>query len=150
MADNLTKAQRSYCMSRVKGRDTELEKLVRSRLHKRGLRFRKHVKDIPGRPDIVFRDKRLAVFIDGDFWHGYRLSAWDASLSEFWRRKIRGNRQRDIRNFRKLRAAGWRVIRLWQHQVEKNLDGCVNRIATAITLSDRDSTATYGRNAKAS
>jgi DNA mismatch endonuclease (patch repair protein) len=132
MADNLTPQQRSYCMSRVKGRDTGLERLVRSELHKRGLRFRKHVKELPGRPDIVFPRARVAVFIDGDFWHAYRFPAWEKSLSEFWKRKIRGNRERDRKNFKKLRAADWRVVRLWQHEVEADLHGCVERIAEAV------------------
>jgi DNA mismatch endonuclease (patch repair protein) len=105
---------------------------VRSELHKRSLRFRKHVKELPGRPDIVFRRARVAVFIDGDFWHGYRLPAWEKSLSEFWKRKIRGNRERDRKNFKKLRAADWRVVRLWQHEVEADLHGCVERIAEAV------------------
>jgi DNA mismatch endonuclease (patch repair protein) len=132
MADNLTPQQRSYCMSRVKGRDTGLERLVRSELHKRGLRFRKHVKELPGRPDIVFPSARVAVFIDGDFWHGYRLPAWEKSLSDFWKRKIRRNRERDRKNVKKLRAADWRVVRLWQHEVEADLHGCVERIAEAV------------------
>ena len=71
MSDNLTPTQRSYCMSRVKGKDTSIERLVRSELHKRGFRFRKHVKTLPGKPDIVFPKAKVAVFVDGDFWHGY-------------------------------------------------------------------------------
>ena len=133
MPDNLTRAQRSYCMSRIKGRDTGLEKLVRSELHMRGLRFFKHVKELPGRPDIVFSRMRVAVFIDGDFWHGYRLPAWENGLSEFWKEKIRKNKDRDRKNFNKLREMGWSVIRLWQHQVERNLPGCVEQIISAVT-----------------
>lgn len=133
MPDNLTRAQRSYCMSRIKGRDTGLERLVRSELHKNGMRFRKHVGKLPGRPDIAFLSARVAIFIDGDFWHGYRLPAWENGLSEFWKRKIQGNRERDQRNFKKLRATGWRVIRLWQHQVEHDLPGCVEEITKAVT-----------------
>lgn len=100
MGDNLTPEQRSYCMSRVRGKDTFLERLVREELHRRGFRFRKHVKELPGRPDIVFPRERVAVFIDGDFWHGYRLPVWEKGLSEFWKRKIRGNRERDRKNFK--------------------------------------------------
>lgn len=80
MPDNLTRAQRSYCMSRIKGRDTGLERLVRSVLHKNGMRFRKHVGELPRRPDIVLLSGRVAIFIDGDFWHGYRLPAWENGL----------------------------------------------------------------------
>lgn len=132
MPDRLTPAQRSYCMSRVKSKDTSIEKTVRSMLHKRGFRFRKHVKDLPGKPDIVFPKERLAVFIDGDFWHGYRFPLWEHTLNDFWRNKITGNRERDQRNFRKLRRAGWRVIRVWGHEVEKNIEACVSRIMCAV------------------
>lgn len=132
MADNLTPEQRSYCMSRVKGKDTGLETLVRSELHKRGLRFRKHVKDLPGKPDIVFSKARVAVFIDGDFWHGYRFPSWEHNLSDFWKEKIGKNRERDQRNFKKLRKMGWKVVRIWQHQVKNDFYGCITRIESAL------------------
>jgi DNA mismatch endonuclease (patch repair protein) len=119
-------------MSRVKGRDTGLERMVRSGLQKRGLRFRKHVKNLPGKPDIVFVKKKVAVFLDGDFWHGFRLPQWEGTLSEFWRKKIGETRKRDQRNFAKLRRMGWRVIRIWEHTIEKDLDGVVRRITKSI------------------
>src|SRR6266403_6024457 len=119
MADNLTANQRSYCMSRVRNRDTDIERRIRSELQRRGLRFRKHRSLLPGRPDVVLPRFKLAVFIDGDFWHGYRFPQWSARVSGFWRRKIQLNRDRDQKNFRKLRTMGWRVIRIWQHEVEK-------------------------------
>lgn len=128
MVDNLSREQRSYCMSRVKGRDTSLEKVMRSRLFKNGLRFRKNVGSLPGRPDIVFPSAKLAVFVDGDFWHGYRFFKWQHTLSKFWRMKISETRRRDRRNFAKLRRMGWRVIRVWQHEIEADLDGCVDRV----------------------
>ena len=132
MADNLTPEQRSYCMSRIKGKDTGLERKVRSELHKRGLRFRKHVKDLPGKPDIVFPKARVVVFIDGDFWHGYRFPTWEHKVSEFWKEKINKNRERDRKNFRKLQAMGWRVIRLWQHEIKQDFEGCITRIIAAV------------------
>ena len=101
--DNLTKKQRSYCMSRVKGKDTGIEKAVRSSLHNRGFRFRKHVKDLPGKPDVVFKREKVAVFIDGDFWHGYRFPVWEHKVSDFWKNKIASNRKRDIKNHSKLK-----------------------------------------------
>lgn len=134
MADTLTPKQRSYCMSRVKGKDTALERVVRSELHRRGYRFRKHLKYIPGNPDIVFTKKRVEVFIDGDFWHGYRFPQWEKTLSPFWREKILKNRKRDNKNFSKLRARGWKVIRLWGHQIEKDFEDCINKII--IELND--------------
>jgi DNA mismatch endonuclease (patch repair protein) len=133
MADNLTKEQRSYCMSRVRGKDTGLERTFRSELHRRGLRFQKHVKELPGKPDVVFRGKRVAVFVDGDFWHGYRYVEWRDSLSDFWRAKIESNRARDRRNRDALSEMGWRVIRVWQHEIERDLDGCVSRVVSAVS-----------------
>ena len=135
MTDNLNPAQRSYCMSRVRNKDTDLESLIRSRLFKKGWRFRKHVASLPGTPDIVFSRHRVAVFVDGDFWHGYRFSQWNRTLSEFWRIKIEKNRARDRKNFCKLRRLGWRVIRLWQHEIKTDLDECIDRIEKGLMQS---------------
>jgi len=132
MPDNLTPEQRSFCMSRIKGKDTGLEMRVRSALHRRGLRFRKHVKDLPGKPDVVFRKARVAVFVDGDFWHGYRFPSWEDKVSDFWKKKINRNRERDAANHRKLRQMEWTVIRLWQHEVEEDFDACIDRILAAV------------------
>jgi DNA mismatch endonuclease (patch repair protein) len=131
MPDNLTQGQRRYCMSRIKGKDTDLEVLVRSALHSKGLRFRKHVKTLPGKPDIVFPKTMVVVFIDGDFWHGYRFPAWENKVSDFWKEKISKTRERDQRNFRKLRAMGWQVIRLWQHEIKKDVGKCIEKILIA-------------------
>ncbi len=136
MPDNLTPEQRSYCMSRIKGKDTRLEVQVRSALHKRGLRFRKHEKSLPGRPDIVFSRARIAVFLDGDFWHGYRFPSWETKVSDFWKKKINKNRDRDTKNHRKLRKMGWTVIRLWQHEIHKDIETCINRIESAVLGSE--------------
>jgi len=130
--DNLTQKQRSYCMSRVKGKDTGLEKVVRSELHKRGYRFRKHVRDLPGRPDIVFVKARLVVFLDGDFWHGYRFPQWEKTIPPFWQKKIGETRKRDQRNFAKLRRMGWRVLRIWEHTIQRDLDSVVDQICKAV------------------
>ncbi len=131
--DNLTQKQRSYCMSRVKGKDTGLEKAVRSELHKRGLRFRKHAGKLPGKPDIVFVKDKVVVFLDGDFWHGYRFPQWEKTLAKFWRNKIGETRKRDQRNFAKLRRMGWRVIRIWEHNIENDLEGVVRKICGVVT-----------------
>jgi len=132
MADNLTVQQRSFCMSRVKNRDTGLELLIRSQLHARGLRFRKNVKQLPGSPDIVFVRASLAVFIDGDFWHGFRFPLWRHRMAPFWQEKIAKNRARDRKNFLALRRQGWRVLRIWQHEIKANPDRCVQRIVDAL------------------
>jgi DNA mismatch endonuclease (patch repair protein) len=86
---------------------------------------------LPGKPDIVFTRARLAVFIDGDFWHGYRLSEWEHKLSDFWRTKIRATQQRDQMNQHALNQLGWSVLRIWQHEVRDDLDAVVGRIVTS-------------------
>ncbi|HEY0319450.1 MAG TPA: very short patch repair endonuclease [Pyrinomonadaceae bacterium] len=137
MADHLTPEQRFRAMSRVKLKDGSLEMIVRSELHRRGYRFRKHVKTLPGSPDAVFPKEKIAIFIDGDFWHGYRLPAWEHKLKDFWKNKIRENRQRDQKNFRKLRRSGWRVLRIWQHEIKSDPEACVDRIAAAVDQARR-------------
>lgn len=119
-------------MSSVKQKDTDIEKLIRSALHRRGYRFRKNVKDLPGKPDVVFSRAKVVVFIDGDFWHGYRLSTWEHKISDFWKAKINKNRKRDQKNFRKLRKDGWQVIRIWQHEIKRDMESCIARVISAI------------------
>lgn len=106
--------------------------MVRSGLHCRGLRFRKHVRTLPGNPDVVFSRARVAVFVDGDFWHGYRFPRWQDKLTVFWRNKIGHNRRRDRANFRRLRRQGWTVIRLWGHEVLRDVAQCVTRVEAAV------------------
>lgn len=132
LADNLSPQQRSFCMSRIKGKDTELERLLRSDLHNKGLRFKKHTTTLPGRPDVVFVTERVAVFVDGDFWHGYRLRCWESRLSPFWQKKIQRNRIRDTNTHRRLRRAGWVVIRIWGHDIQRNRAAVVQRIAAVV------------------
>jgi DNA mismatch endonuclease (patch repair protein) len=74
----------------------------------------------------------VVVFIDGDFWHGYRFSRWQHKIPEFWKCKIRGNRERDRRNFARLRKMGWKVIRIWQHELEADAGNCILRIMGAV------------------
>lgn len=132
MADNLTREQRRKTMKAVKGRDTSLEKIVGSALHKRGLRYRRCVTHIPGKPDFVFPTSKVVVFVDGAFWHGWRLPQWKHKLTEYWQKKIERNRRRDRLNLQRLRRKGWRVLRFWDHQVTKNLDAVVESIASTV------------------
>lgn len=128
----MTPAQRSHAMKCVKLKDGPLEALVQRELQKAGLRFERNCKELPGSPDIVFRAKKVAIFIDGDFWHGWRLQAWESKLSEFWKLKLRANRKRDQRNFRRLRATDWTVLRIWEHEILSDCDQCVDRILKAL------------------
>ena len=140
MRDHLTQEQRSRAMKRVKLRDGSLEKLVQQELRAKGLSFRRHVSTLPGSPDIVFPKESVAVFVDGDFWHGWRLQAWEHKLKKFWRDKLRANRARDQRNFRRLRASGWKVIRIWQHELKGGDCGkCILRIILALRGSQASS-----------
>ena len=132
MPDRMTPEQRSRAMKSVKLKDGPLERLIQRELRKIGLRFQRNYKRLKGSPDIVFPKKKVAVFIDGDFWHGWRLPRWERKLSEFWRSKLRANRRRDQRNFRHLRAANWTVIRLWEHEIRSNSGRCIDRILRAL------------------
>ena len=132
MTDNLTPVQRAYCMARIKGKDTVPEMRVRSELHRRGLRFRKHVRELPGNPDIVFPSAKTVVFVDGDFWHGYQFSEWQHSLSDWWRDKIKKNKTRDTFNDKILREMGWEVLRVWQHEIDREFECTIERIVFAV------------------
>jgi DNA mismatch endonuclease (patch repair protein) len=118
MADHMTPAQRSRAMSRVKLKNGPLEKLVRKELRVLGVRYRCNNRTLPGNPDIMLPHHRVAIFVDGNFWHGWRLPTWEHKLSAFWRDKLRANRARDQRNFRRLRRLGWTVCRIWGHQAK--------------------------------
>lgn len=135
--DNLTPAQRSRTMSLIRSKDTRAELRIRGLLHARGLRFRKHVRSLPGQPDLVFVKAKVIVFVDGDYWHGWRFPQWRDKLASYWKQKIEGNRRRDRGNSRKLRREGWLVIRVWEHQVEDDADRCVDHIHAAVRLRVR-------------
>ena len=115
-------------MSRVRGSNTGLELLVFRGLRIAGLRFQKHYARVPGKPDIAFPAKKIAVFIDGDFWHGWHFNKWRKKLTPYWREKIKGNITRDRRNRARLRRDGWLVVRIWEHQVEDDLDAAISKI----------------------
>ena len=132
LPDHLTPEQRHHKMASVPSKDTSIEVAVRKAVHARGLRFRKHVRGLPGTPDIVFPGPRVAVFVDGDFWHGWRLPAWRHTLKPFWINKIEGNRQRDQRNFARLRRQGWVVIRVWEHDVQADVERVADKIEAAV------------------
>ena len=113
---------RSAQMARVRGVDTKLELRVRRALHQAGLRYRLHDKHLPGRPDIVFSSRKIAVFVHGCFWHRHddpecKLARLPKSRQDFWIPKLEGNRERDIRNIARLEKLGWHPIVVWECQV---------------------------------
>ena len=138
MADRMSVERRSALMSSIKGKDTRPERLLRSLLHREGMRFQKHRRDLPGTPDIVFTRARVAVFVDGDFWHGFRFPAWRQRLSPGWARKIETNRQRDRRNFQRLRRMGWSVVRIWEHQIYRDPVLTAQRVRQLVETSLRE------------
>ena len=130
--DIMSVEKRSALMARIHGKGTGPEKLILARLETKGLACEQHVSDIPGRPDIIFRKEKVAIFVDGNFWHGWRFPLWKHKLNAKWQDKIEKTRIRDARNFRKLRREGWIVLRIWEHQVETNLEMCINRIIAVL------------------
>jgi DNA mismatch endonuclease (patch repair protein) len=134
MADTFSPAERSEIMRRVRGRDTSPERLLRKALWAQGLRgYRLNVRKLQGCPDVVFSRARVAVFVDGCFWHGCpKHCRMPSSNRQYWDRKIGRNVERDKRHARELRKAGWTVIRLWEHQVRESLGRCAARVERAV------------------
>lgn len=117
--DTISRAHRSWNMSRIKGKDTSPELIVRSVLHSMGYRFRLHVKTLPGRPDVVLPKWRMVIFVHGCFWHrhdGCKYAYTPKSRLDFWLKKFDENVKRDATQRVKLRAAGWKVRIVWECQ----------------------------------
>jgi DNA mismatch endonuclease (patch repair protein) len=125
----VTTKQRSKIMSKIRGKNSVPEMLLRRALWAKNIRFRIHRKDLPGRPDIVIEKYKLAIFVDGDFWHGYEWEKRKPKTNEsFWIPKIERNMQRDRFANLALEEMGYTVMRFWEHDVEKNLKACVNQV----------------------
>lgn len=120
--DRISKEHRSWNMSRIKGRDTKPELIVRSMLHRMGYRFRLHVKTLPGKPDIVLPKYKTVIFVHGCFWHRHprcRFAYNPKSRLAFWTRKFQANKSRDKDVLRRLRKDGWRVVIVWECQLTR-------------------------------
>jgi DNA mismatch endonuclease, patch repair protein len=116
-------------MSRIRSRDTKPELALRRALWGLGIRgWRVHCRSLPGKPDIAFTRWRVAVFVDGCFWHGHPDYFTPGKSGEYWDAKIERTRERDRIANETLASAGWRVVRLWDFEVEDDLDGCVARL----------------------
>lgn len=133
--DRHTPEQRRKNMQAVKNKDSQIELLLRKELWKRGLRYQKNRTDIFGKPDIVFKGKKVAVFCDSEFWHGYN---WEErkndfkSHQEFWIPKIERNMERDIEVTDILESEGWTVLRFWGKEIKKETEKCANIIEKAV------------------
>ena len=116
MADVMTRAQRRFNMSRVRGKGTQPELMLRRGLHRRGLRYRLHGKDLPGRPDLVLPGRKAVILVHGCFWHMHDCPRfkWPSTREKFWRAKILRNHERDRKVLEELRQAGWRVQIVWE------------------------------------
>lgn len=136
--------QRSHNMSRIRGRDTRPEMLIRRGLHARGFRFRLHVRDLPGRPDLVLPKHRAAIFVNGCFWHGHDCPMFrlPATRTEFWLKKIEANRARDAVSSAALLSEGWRSFTVWECALRgraKCESGAVLDACEGFLCSDRTS-----------
>jgi DNA mismatch endonuclease (patch repair protein) len=118
MTDIFTPEKRSWVMSRIKGKDTKIELRMKQLLEETGYRFEMHP-EMYGNPDFVHKRKRITIFCDGDFWHGYRYGQKKRLAKKFWRDKIEN---------KKLRRDGWSVLRLWEHDIERNPEKCRRKI----------------------
>ena len=133
--DKHTPEQRRKNMQAVKNKDSQIELLLRNELWTRGLRYRKNVNRIYGKPDIVFIGQKVAVFCDSEFWHGYN---WEErkkdfkSHQEFWIPKIERNMERDAEVTARLESEGWTVIRFWGNEIKKNTAQCADIIEKAV------------------
>ena len=129
MTDVLTPAQRKQNMSRIRGKNTGPEIKLRKKLWSQDVRgYRIHC-NLPGKPDIVFTKKKIAIFIDGCFWHKCPYCFQEPETrNEFWMKKIGTNVERDLKNTRQLQEDGWTVLRFWEHEIRKTPDNVVEKI----------------------
>ncbi|MBB3941355.1 DNA mismatch endonuclease (patch repair protein) [Novosphingobium fluoreni] len=134
--DTLTPVERAKRMALIRGRDTKPEIIVRRMLHAMGYRYRLHAKDLPGRPDIVFRSRRKAILVHGCFWHRHpdpacKLARMPKSRVQFWERKLEGNRERDAANEARLKEMGWKVLTVWECEL-RDLEQLGNKLSRFI------------------
>lgn len=124
MPDVMTPQQRHVCMSHIRSKNTKPEQLVRQALWHKGFRYRLHVKDLPGKPDIVLPKYKAAIFINGCFWHGHegcKDFVIPKSNTTFWLEKIGKNKERDAKDETALTSAGWKVITIWECELKKTV-----------------------------
>ena len=132
--DKVSEEKRSEIMRAVKGRDSKIELEFRRALWRRGFRYRKNVKNYFGKPDIVLKKYKAAIFIDSCFWHGcVEHLRMPSSRQDYWVRKIERNKKRDLEVNDYYQSNGWRVFRFWEHDVTRNLDDAISRIVNLLT-----------------
>ena len=135
--DNLTEEQRRKNMRNIRSKGTTPELMVMRELRRKNIYFAKHVDKIIGKPDIVFRRKKVVVFIDSDFWHGHpERFIMPKTNTEYWEKKIARNKERDLEVSQRLREQGWTVIRIWEYEIKHYLEQCMQTILEAIGQLD--------------
>jgi len=127
MTDIFTPEKRSWVMSRIRGSNTKIDLKMKRLLSENRYKFEMYPK-MYGNPDFILKRKKIAIFCDGDFWHGYRYHEKKKPAKKYWKEKIEGNMRRDQRYSRKLRRECWSVLRLWEHDIEKNPEKCMRKI----------------------
>lgn len=127
--DDLTLQQRRKTMRAIKSCDTEIERIFRCALWHAGFRYRKNAKSVYGKPDICNKKFKIAIFCDGDFWHGKNYTDKEFTTNKkFWDNKIKRNKERDLEVTITLRDQDWTVMRFWEDEIKNNLDGCVKQV----------------------
>ena len=135
MADRLTKEKRSWNMSRIRGKDTKIEVMVRKYLFLKGFRFHKNVANMPGKPDIVLPKYRTVIFIHGCYWHrhkGCKNCTTPSTNREFWLKKFEKNVQSDLRSQQILESEGWKVLVLWECEIKGNFHSLMEWLITEL------------------
>jgi DNA mismatch endonuclease (patch repair protein) len=141
MADVVDKATRSRMMSGIRGKNTKPELLVRKALHAKGFRYKLHANDLPGKPDLVFPKYRTVVFVHGCFWHRHehcKFATTPKTNSNFWIEKLSANSRRDQRNKLQLQTLGWRVLTIWECEID---EAHLTKLADTISAMDSNGTS---------
>lgn len=132
--DCMTKEQRSKNMRAIKSKDTKIEVKLRKALWHKGIRYRKNFKVCNCHPDIVIPKYKIAIFCDGDFWHGKPSKYKVRTNTDYWNEKIKRNKERDLENTIELRDNGWIVLRFWESDIKNNIDECIEEILINIKI----------------
>ena len=133
MPDIFTTEKRSWVMSRIRGTNTKIDLRMKEMLGDMRYKYEMYPKMF-GNPDFILPRKRIVIFCDGDFWHGYRYHQKKRLSKKFWRDKIERNMRRDVTVSRKFRREGWSVLRFWEHDIERNREKCMRKIKTKCSL----------------
>ena len=136
MADRISSHRRSEIMSHIKSKNTSIELIIRKKLYSLGYRYRVNYKKLPGKPDIVFTKKKIAIFIHGCFWHGHEINCRQSHIpqtrQEYWLDKISRTKQRYQEHIYKLTNAGWTVVVVWECAIKNNLDQVLKKFQSIL------------------